>query len=356
MLTAAGLVTSAHAAGLDVAGQPIHPLFQDGRYVEFAIGNAYPENSGTVQSPFGAIETGNVGENLFTFGAAFKDDINDQLSYAFILDTPFARKIDYSDASNPLLASINAEAQTYALTGLLRYKFNENWSVYAGPQILYGRGEINGPDPTTFAPTSIDLGSDVNVGYVAGVAFEIPKYFVRASLTYRSNIDLNLDTTFNDVSIPGLTNTTLTSPESLNFFAQAPVSKKDLLFTRIRYVRWSQTTLTPGDAPGGPDLLNFEDSTTYTIGWAHQFNDNFRGSLAYTDDTTPDPVITGPFGTVRGSKTVSVGATYINGPTEYSALVNYHMLDDTSGTILGLPADFTGNDAFSFGLRVAHRF
>ena len=84
-----------HAGGIDRSGQSINALFENGRYAEFSFGHISPDTSGTSVAALGSRNSGNATESYMQFGAAYKADINDKLSYAIIYDQPFGADIDY---------------------------------------------------------------------------------------------------------------------------------------------------------------------------------------------------------------------------------------------------------------------
>ena len=92
----------ANAAGLDRSGQSIGVLFEQGRYGELSFGAVSPSVSGVAGPLLGqgaGFESGSVSPNFANFGAAYKADLNDTLSYALIYDQPFGAAVDYTNAS-----------------------------------------------------------------------------------------------------------------------------------------------------------------------------------------------------------------------------------------------------------------
>ena len=96
-LAAAGPV---QAAALEqVVPNTIRLLYQEGRYIEFGVAYADPDQSGegAVLPPFPPIlpngatlpgNTGDVFEGRWNISGAYKADLNDRLSYALIFDEP----------------------------------------------------------------------------------------------------------------------------------------------------------------------------------------------------------------------------------------------------------------------------
>tara|TARA_R110001632_G_scaffold74253_1_gene170049 strand:- start:241 stop:501 length:261 start_codon:yes stop_codon:yes gene_type:complete len=79
-----GSASTVHAGAIDRTGQPITALFESGRYAEFSLGSVSPDISGVgVQATPGA-QSGNMTDSFLSFGAAYKADLTNQISYAII--------------------------------------------------------------------------------------------------------------------------------------------------------------------------------------------------------------------------------------------------------------------------------
>ena len=92
--------TAAYAGGMDRSGQSITALFEEGTYAEISFGSVSPDVSGVYT--LAPLPSGNIAPDYTTFGLAFKTDVNDKVSLAFIMDQPFGANVDYSTAGYPL--------------------------------------------------------------------------------------------------------------------------------------------------------------------------------------------------------------------------------------------------------------
>lgn len=351
-ITLAG-ASATNAAGLDLTGQDIEALFADGRYIEFGLASVDP----SVNANIAGGDTGDFTQNGLTYGLAFKDDINEALSYALIFEKTFSREVDYSDGTLAVPFSyFEANATSHEVKALFRYKLNERFSVYGGPRISFGDVSLRGPNPFNPAVAqSVDLGTDTALGYTVGAAFEIPEYFIRGSLTYNSSIKHEFDTTFDGATIPGFETTDVTLPSSVNLRVQSPINQKTLLFANIRHVNWSETELAPGNS--GDDILNgWDDSQTYTLGAAYRLNDTWALLGAIEHDTGTSKEIDGPLGIVTKSNNVSLGFNYTKGNMNVLVAARYIKFDDASGNILGAPASTSNNSAFGLAVKVGYNF
>jgi long-subunit fatty acid transport protein len=146
--------------------------------------------------------------------------------------------------------------------------------------------------------------------------------------------------------------------------AQSGVAEGTLVFGSIRWVDWSEFTITPNSypAPGGGvggDLAFYRgDTITYTLGAARQLNDNWTvlGSVLYEDGNGG---FVGNLGPTDGRTALSLGARYTDGPWVISGGVQYSWIGDAQTAFIppGVAvANFTDNNAVSASLRVGYRF
>lgn len=231
--------TSAMAAGLDRSGQPTNAIFAEGRLLELSYGTINPSVTGV--DPANS-QTGEGPDSYSVFSAFYKSDINDTLSYAIIYDEPYGSDTNYRDAGS-IYSGLRTDLNSKALTALMRYKMNGNFSVFGGIKaqevsatatipgssfraatlsaLSTARTEqqanltaaINAGAPAAtigglqavvndltnelgaaaaagaFGDYTIDASSDYSFGYVAGVAYERPEIALRVSLTYHSAIE-----------------------------------------------------------------------------------------------------------------------------------------------------------------------
>ncbi len=340
--------TSAFAGAIDRSGQFLGPLFQDGgetgQYVEFSFGQVDPTaNSAAIPAdPL---------QGFTSVGVAYKTEINDRLSFALILDEPFGADIELPIA--PGLLGL-ADVSSFAVTGVGRYKFSENWSVHGGLRLQRISGTIQTVVGGVGPVANLNLASDFEPGLVAGVAYERPDIALRVALTYNSEIDNRLDGT-ETVIVPALgaspASTTVTTPESINLEFQSGVAANTLVFGSIRHVFWDGVTL-------GTDLGDYvsfnEDTTTYRLGLGRRFNENWSGAVTLTHEEG-DGFTTTLLAPTDGITAIGLGATYTgDSGIQVTGGVTYGTLQSTTFTRTG--ARFDDNNVFGAGLRVGFNF
>ncbi|WP_417246063.1 OmpP1/FadL family transporter [Celeribacter sp.] len=365
--------TGAYAGGMDRSGQSISPLFEDGTYVELSFGSVSPDVSGAFNHPLaGELPSGDVTPSYTQLSGAYKRDLSDQLSMALIIDQPYGADIDYgADASYPIAGS-NASVTTAAITALLRYKFNENFSVYGGVRNLSSEGEVylNIPVPdsqgVTF-PYAMETSTENDWGYLVGAAYEIPDIALRASLTFNSSIDIKFDAHEESAGLVNELNPTgtldesmkVTMPKSVNFDFQTGIAADTLLMFSARWAEWTSTTITPVGykAIVGDNLVDHDNDTiSYSLGVGRRFNDKWSGSLSvgYEKSYLGSTDTAGNLSPRDGYKSITAGLKYnVTEQTAIAGGVSYVWVGDATTSIGG---EFEDNTAVGFGLKLSHTF
>ncbi|MHA7851077.1 OmpP1/FadL family transporter [Roseovarius sp.] len=352
----------ASAGGIDRSGQSIAPLFQEGNYAEISLGTAVPSVSGSVVG----IQSGDMADTYWQFGAAMKQQINDRLSYAIILDQPFGANVAYSASTGYPLRGTYAELQSTALTGVLRYNMDNGFGVHGGLRVQ--RVTANASVPTVSA-YSVDGQADYGTGYLAGVSYERPDIALRVSLTYNSKIKTEHRTSENLAlaATSLVTKTTIETPQSVNLDFQTGIAKDTLLFGGVRWVDWSDFTIDPllyRTATRVPFLSYEDDTYTYTLGVGRRITDTWSGSLAltYEDGDSNKPVSN--LGPTSGKIGVTVGARYKTDNFSVSTGVNYTWIGNATTNVpiaAGPPpvlarSSFSDNTAIGFGVKVGWHY
>lgn len=357
------LTTSmAGAVGLDRSNQDITAIFETGNYAELSFGYVTPNLTG-VDVLGNSID--NVGNAFSQLGGSIKMDVNDQMSFAFIIDQPFGADVTYGGAAlTTMLGGTEAILNSTAFTALGRYKINENFSVHGGLryQTLEADITLSGLAYGPLNGYNVLLENGTGTGYVAGVAYERPAIALRVALTYQSAITNTFDTT--ETSPLGVTfgTTEVESPEAWNLDFQTGIAANTLLFGQIRHATYSQTILTPttfGALTGGASITDIEDGTSYTIGVGRKFSDAFSGSISLGYEAEGSDDLVSPLSPTNGLMSVSIGGQYTMDNLVFSGGVRYSMLGDArpeTGTPDEARAQFTDGDALSVGLSVGFRF
>lgn len=360
----------AMAGGIDRSSQFLGPLFEEGgasgSYAQLSFGLIRPEAAAS-----------NVGvsdslTNYNSIGLAYKTNFTDQLSFALIVEEPYGADIRYGLAT--AFAGGGASVSSEQITGVLRYKFNDNWSVHGGIRALQADGLIDTFTAGPGGPVPISLSADGDFGFggLIGVAYERPDIALRVALTYNSAIDVDFtgtETVFGDIARTAILGSSPTSftvefPESLNLEFQTGIAEDTLLFGSVRrafYEGFSVTTpANAGIFGGGLGSINYvnfsSNTTTYSLGVGRRFNENWSGTVSLTyenEGVTPSTTALAP---TTGFTSLALGARYTQGPLSVSGGVSYTKLgNQLVNSAIGV-ANFNDNKAIAAGIRIGYNF
>lgn len=367
------------AGGIERAPQSLAPLFEQGNYLELSFGGVNPDVSGRDLAVFGGRETGDVAQGYGFFELAYKRQFTENLSGAFILEQPFGADIGYEPGASLALGGTAVEVNSTTYTALLRYKFDNNFSVHGGLRGSRADGDVT---LVGAAYGALGVGSGYNValdgtwgvGWVAGVAYEMPEIAARVSLTYNSPIEHDFDTTESGPLIDpdgpgpapamplldGTSQTTVKTPRSWTLEGQTGIAAGTLLFGSIRWVNWSEFLVDPDRlvAVTGAGLVELEDTTTYTIGVGRKFTENWSGSLSFMYEPDGDDLVS-PLAPTNGRKGVTLAAVYTRDNIKVTTGISYIKLGDAyaeTGTPDEPRAHMSGNHAWGAGVRIGYSF
>ena len=345
------------AGGIERAPQSLAPLFEKGNYAEVSFGGVDPDVSGTDVAGF---STGDVAQGYGFLGFAYKHQFNENLSAALIVEQPFGADILYP-SSTPILGGTRVEVNSTSYTALLRYKFQNNFSVHGGIRGSRADAEVSlsGFGYGGLSGYNVQLDQDWGAGYVIGAAYEIPDIAARVSLTYNSKVEHKFDTVESLNGAPlGESTTTVDTPESVTLEAQTGIAADTLLFGSIRWVNWSEFLVDPAvfTALSGGGLVSLEDTTTYTLGVGRKFNETWSGSAALTYEPENDDLVS-PLAPTNGRVGLTLAAVYTMDNMKITTGINYSKLGDARPQTGGAPrAQMEDSDILGIGVRIGYSF
>lgn len=395
--------TSVFAAGLDRSGQSIAAFLQPGNYFEAGISVLDPEVKGKDTS---GNQTGDMASDYYFPHAALKIQATDHFSVGLIYDQPFGADAEYSGNSTfvenrpvPFQGGTSVTVDTQNLNLLFGYQPNENWNLYAGAvyQTVDGTVLLRGTTYSVFNGYDFRTGEDESVGWLAGVAYQIPEIALKASVTYRSEIEHKMNASESlgaagYISIPGAPGqsaqlnqlmtalnassgeTKLTTPQSVNIDFQTGIMANTVAFANIRWVDWSNFKVQPYNfaklskvvgqnptinKPNGFNLIDYkEDQISATVGVGRKFNERWGGNVSVGwDSGAGNPVTT--LGPTEGFWSVGTGVRFSPAENYFiGAGVKYFWLGDADA-VTGAHSNagkFTNNDAIAYGLNIGYKF
>lgn len=362
------LPSAAFAAGIERNAPSTRVLFEEGRYMELSFSSVSPDLSGTGGDatplggpPFAAPNgTGDLLERYSTFGAAYKADLTDQLSYAFILDDPVGVDTAYPVVPSSIYSNTTASLDGIQLTGILAYDVTPQVKVYGGLRAQAIEASASLPFIGAAAGGySVNADRDWSTGYMVGAAYQIPDIAFRVALTYYSEIEHTLSTVETIPLLATLNGSVdISTPQSLNLEFQTGIAQDTLLFGGIRWVDWSEFQIAPTlfSSPGvvGQPLVDYqEDWTTYTLGIGRRFNENWSGAFQISHEPAADYVPLTTLGPVDGRTSYGIAATYTMDNIKITGGITYV---DLGGTQNFASTNFDGGDAIGVGVRIGYTF
>ncbi len=368
-----GTAMGAQAGGLDRSGQDVGIVFEAGNRFELSFGHARPSLDGVENGSTGTTNIiGGVADSFSILGGGLRYELSPKLSVAVIVDEPYGTDVRYGgDPAASALGGTGAQVDSFAVTALARYKFDDAWSVHGGLryQEIEASVDLGGLAFGGLNGYRAEMESDSAVGYVFGVAFERPEIALRIALTYSSEIrhDLATRETLNGAPVSAPSETRVTAPESLNLEMQTGIAEGTLLFGSVRYARYSETRVSPtffdlavAPAEPGSSITDIEDSTDVEIGIGRRFNESFAGSLAIGYQSKGVDSLVSPLAPTNGALYVSLGGSYtltdsitLSGGLRYTEFGN---AQPETGTPDAARANFNDNSAVSAGFKIAYTF
>ncbi|WP_173910151.1 long-chain fatty acid transporter [Acinetobacter sp. Marseille-Q1618] len=292
----------------------------------------------------------------------------------------------------------SVEVDTQNLSMIFGFQPIKNLNVYGGAayQTIKGNVSLRGQAYSLYNGYDAQIKETSGVGWLAGVAYQIPEIALKASITYRSEIDHDVNAqeslpTLGALSLLGAEGaaaaqqiaaasgkTKITTPQSVNLDFQTGVMENTVAFANLRWVNWKDFSIRPykfglvSDVvgqlptiarPNGFNLVEYsDDQYSVTAGVGRKLNDKWAGNVSVGwDSGAGDPVST--LGPTEGYWNVGLGVQYSPTPATFIAGgVKYFWLGDAkaqTGAQAGgseYVADFSDNNAIAYGLKLGYKF
>ncbi|KRU22986.1 OmpP1/FadL family transporter [Psychrobacter piscatorii] len=388
-VAALSVASAASAAGLDRSGQDVTAFLQDGTYAEAVY--TYIDADVTGKDTSGN-KIDDIAESYDFFRYGVKTDINDTFSVGVLYDEPFGAAADYTGDNNFVNANgegTNVEVRTESITGILGAKFgqNKNFQVYGGPvaQRVKADVKLRGPAYEAANGYTTNINADQDYGYIAGVAYSKPEIALKASLTYRSEIEHNAQASeiypvvgsglipAPVVSALGLSTNRvdsieITTPESVNFDFQTGINPTTLATAKVRWVPWSDFAIVPSLYNDVSKISTQDDKGLALVSYD---DDQWQVELGLAKRVAPALAISGTvgwdsgagnpvtsLGPIEGYYSAGLGAKYnVTENWAISAGGKYLWFGDAKGQIptKTIVSDFESNDGFVLGVKVSYQ-
>ncbi|MEG0341613.1 MAG: outer membrane protein transport protein [Acinetobacter sp.] len=394
-----------YASALEQTGQSILPFLEQGNYAEVGLYAVDASVSGVIKERSDIVRnnenrnTGDIGENTQFYNAALKLQLTDKFSFGILYDQPFGAEISYPVRANNTYSDndishegTSVKVETQSLSLVFGYSPLNNFQVYAGPVYQEVKADVSfRGDAYTQAYNGYNakFNRESDVGWLAGLSYQIPDIALKAAITYRSkikyDIDVDEDILGQPLQLVAPATTHLETPQSVNIDFQTGIAAQTLAYANLRWVNWKNfesrpaqfgaiseiltTEGTGGEYTQGFDLDTYQnDQYSVTVGLGQQLTEKWSASTDVSwDSGTGNPAST--LGPVDGSWSFGLGAQFNPAPNYFIAAgVKYYWLGDTAsedGTyylpIEGIKpiaeqADFKNNYAIAYGLKFGYRF
>ncbi|MCH7394878.1 outer membrane protein transport protein [Acinetobacter dispersus] len=293
------------------------------------------------------------------------------------------------------------EVDTQNLSFVFGYQPTKNFNFYAGPaiQTIKGNVSLRGEAYSVYNGYDAKIKETTGVGWLAGAAYQIPEIALKASVTYRSEIDHDVKAQ-EDLSLlafpalPGVLaglglnpgqlaaglaedkKTKITTPQSVNLDFQTGIMANTVAFANVRWVNWKDFSIQPykfgvlsqqvGGLIGRPNGFNLveysDDQWSVNAGVGRKLSEQWAGNVSVGwDSGAGNPVTT--LGPTEGYWNVGVGLQYSPTPATFIAGgVKYFWLGDAkaqTGAQAGgndYVAEFEDNKAIAYGLKIGYKF
>ena len=432
--------TGVFAAALDRSGQSIAAFLQPGNYFEAGISVLDPDVAGKDTS---GNATGDMAGDYYFPHASLKLQLNDKFSFGLLYDQPFGADAEYTGKNNfvasnsdgvlpgtaltgdlpvvtggsslgpimgpsgpvaiglatPIEGNTSVEVDTQSLNFIVGYQPTENWNLYGGAvyQTIKGKVSLRGSAYSLYNGYDAGIKETADLGWLAGIAYQIPEIALKASLTYRSEIDHDVDVKENmplidpigtllvsrgvitQDQVNAIKNadgkTTITTPQSVNLDLQTGIMENTVAFANIRWVNWKDFAIQPTqfgelsklagkmlpalNKPNGFNLVDYsDDQWSVTTGVGRKLNDKWAGNISVGYDTgAGNPVTT--LGPTEGYWNLGLGAQFSPTPQTFIAGgVKYFWLGDADARTGAHSAagTFNDNNAIAYGLKMGYKF
>ena len=297
------------AGGLDRSGQDTSIIFQEGGLFEVTTVSVKPTVSGIYDD---SQDTGDVTPDYAMTTLGMRADINATMAVALIKDSPYGADVHWTTGE---LEDVKAQAESDAMTALVRYSASDAIKVYGG--IKHQSIGVNANLPIS-ATIDYKLASSPSsaTGYLMGAAFEMPEIALRLALTYHAKIKhtMAVRETITTNGGPSTYSTTVGfyTPSAFNLGFQTGVAANTLLFGSIRRANWTETSVAPIKfmANAKEILLAYDnDTTVYNIGLGRKLNDQWSIAATYGYEKAAG-VDGSPLSPTDGNSSYGFGVTY----------------------------------------------
>ncbi|RQW63155.1 outer membrane protein transport protein [Vibrio viridaestus] len=230
--------------------------------------------------------------------------VNEQFAWGVSAYSNFGTKTSFADdykgyeyGGNTDVASMN-----FGLTG--SYRIDEQWSIGAGIDFIYGKGKLSRNAQSTLAAAAFSgqdeaLNADADgwaLGYNLGAVYELDENN-RFGLDYHYSPDLKAD---GDISYIGYTGANgaisdtlvMPLPDIAEFSGYHRLNQSFAVHYSIQWINWSEFDVLNADTSGTLKTYQWQDGWHYSVGGTYYLNNKWTLRAGYMYDTSAQDSIT----------------------------------------------------------------
>lgn len=260
---------------------------------------------GSISTPLGKVSASESGiaPSAFVPASYFIQPLNDKWAWGIGLFSNYGLSTEYSKTFPAGAGAGDTELLTLNINPNIAYRINEQFSIGAGINAVYGAAELNryagllGPALGQKSDTRIAhlKGDTWGFGWNVGTLYEINKDH-RFALTYRSQVDMSFDGDFQGLTSGNRTvdgNLKLDLPAQAEFAGYHRLNEQFAVHYSVNWTDWSafqELKATSSQCAGGVCLQKdekFKDSTRYSIGGTWYINPAWEARLGFAYDNSP---------------------------------------------------------------------
>ncbi|RJG40047.1 outer membrane protein transport protein [Motilimonas pumila] len=292
----------------------------------------------TYTTPFGVTTSnyGDAGDVSFAPNIHFIMPINEQFAWGANLYSNFGTKTEFDDSftASEYGGLTDVKSMNLGLAG--SYRINQAWSIGAGIDFIYGKGEMKRNFTTPMGSQEV-LNIDADgwaVGFNLGVVYELDDAN-RFGLSYRYSPKLEAE---GDILYAGSAaagkpplakddTLYMPLPDIIEFSGYHRLNQEFAVHYSVQWIGWSSFDVLKSDAHGVLNDYQWQNGMHYAIGGTYYVNKDWTLRAGYMHDTSAQDQITsisvpdsdrnwfsaGASYHFATSSTVDFGVTYLSG-------------------------------------------
>ena len=289
--------------------------------------------------------------------------INDKFAIGANLYSNFGTRTDFDDSFTGSEFGGLTDVKSLNLGLAASYRINQQWSVGAGIDIIYGVGELKRTlDIGVAEITALDADVDgFAVGFNLGAVFELNKNN-RFGLSYHYSPELEAkgDVTFNGVTSEN-DSLYLGLPDMTEFSGYHRITDTQYaVHYSIQWIGWSSFDTLESDAFGTVNTYKWKDAMHFSIGGTYYLNETWTLRTGYMYDTSAQDEVTSISVPDSDRQWFSGGFTYhFSESSNVDFGATYLLGQDVSvseSTALSSITGTTHADALLVALQYSHEF